>query len=201
MSAIACCAASAVVRGGSAAARTAAWRMRPRPGWRGAAGRCRGASWSARGPSGSGRGGDFAGRSAGGRRARALASSTPSAKVAAGSRSGPPPRARTPPPARRPRRAPAPAPGGRGGRGACGGLGRAARSSRAPATTARNPALEQAGDQGLVAALGQGRGARRQAGGEAVGDPEPVLGAGRCFGGGPGERGRHEEGRFGGCRG
>ena len=37
-------------------------------------------------------------------------------------------------------------------------------------------AREQALDQRLVAALGQGGGARRQAGGEAVGDPQPVLG-------------------------
>ena len=43
-------------------------------------------------------------------------------------------------------------------------------------------ALEQAGDQRLVAALGQGGGARRQAGGEAVGDLEPVLGAGALAG-------------------
>ena len=39
-------------------------------------------------------------------------------------------------------------------------------------------ALQQALDQRLVAALGQGGGAGRQAGGEAVGDLEPVLGAG-----------------------
>ena len=39
-------------------------------------------------------------------------------------------------------------------------------------------ALEQALDQRLVAALGERGGAGRQAGGEAVGDLEPVLGAG-----------------------
>ena len=60
-------------------------------------------------------------------------------------------------------------------------------------------ALEQALHQGLVAALGQGRGARRQAGGEAVGDPEPVLGAGAVArAAGAREDRRHQEGRLGG---
>ena len=60
-------------------------------------------------------------------------------------------------------------------------------------------ALEEASDQRLVAALGQGRGARRQAGGEAVGDPEPVLGAGALAGTAPArQHGRHQVGRLGG---
>jgi hypothetical protein len=60
-------------------------------------------------------------------------------------------------------------------------------------------ALEQALDQPLVAALGQGRGARRQAGGEAVRDPEPVLRTrALARAAGTAEHGRHEEWRLGG---
>ena len=55
---------------------------------------------------------------------------------------------------------------------------------------------EQPGDQGLVGALGQGRGARRQAGGEAMGDAEPVLAAGRARGWPPSDRASREP-----CRG
>ena len=59
-------------------------------------------------------------------------------------------------------------------------------------------ALQQPGHQLLVAALGQGRGLGRQAGGEAVRDPEPVLGTRALAGTAPArQHGRHQVGRLG----
>jgi hypothetical protein len=56
-------------------------------------------------------------------------------------------------------------------------------------------AFQHAPDHGLAAAFGQGRGAGRQSGGEAVGEPEPVSGV-RALAR-PAEQGRHEQGRVG----